>query len=151
VTKVRKLIQWILLNPELSLTVRIPDSQVFSAEMASLAALVEHIQSRYEAEKTPRLSSAVLMETFRNSPHEAVLFQALQSANQQDGIFEELKPDDKKAAVEGFTALLGKIDDEIFERLSKKGLSLLSDEEKQLMQTLMKRMQVRRQPKEPED
>lgn len=151
VTKVRKLIQWILLNPELSLTVHIPDSQVFSAEMATLAALIEHIQSSYEIEKAPRLSSAFLLETFRNSPHEAVLFQALKTANQQDGVFEELKPDDKKAVVEGFTALLGKIDDEIFERLSKKGLSLLSDEEKQLMQTLMKRMQIRRQPKEPED
>ena len=137
-SSVRQLVKWLLMNPEWAMQVAVPDSLPFAGDMACLVALIDRVQA---SEQVP--TSARLEEAFRGTPYEAQIDTVLQQALRDPA--EMANPDELDLDMfrDGVRRLLESCDDELFRQLSQRGLEHLSDEEKRLMQELMRRMAAR--------
>lgn len=135
---VRRLIKWLVMNPAWANEVEVRDSLPLSGDIACLAALIERAQA---CVSTP--TSAQLAENFRGTPFESQIDSVLQASLRDPA--ELANPDefDLDMFKSGFSRMMDACDDALYRQLSVRGLEHLSDEEKRLLQELMRRMAAR--------
>lgn len=135
---VRKLIKWLLMNPGWAAHIAVRDSLAFHGDAACLTALIEKAQSFDEPPNTARLA-----ESFRGTPFEATIDVVLQDSIRDASELANPGDDDLEMFRAGYARLLDQFDDELYLQLSQKGLEHLSDEEKRLLQALVRQLAAR--------
>ncbi|WP_147696092.1 DNA primase [Vogesella mureinivorans] len=130
----RKQIRDVLMNPEWALAIQIRENEIYEGEMAALVAIIERVQA---SEQLP--SCAVLAEGFRHTEHESIIDSVLQDSQLRSEEFINPNELDRENFMLGFDKLMDRYDDELVSTLSNKGYEHLSQEELQLLRTLLAR------------
>jgi len=130
----RKQIRDVLMNPEWALAIQIRENEIYEGEMAALVAIIERVQA---SEQLP--SCAVLAEGFRHTEHESIIDSVLQDSQLRSEEFINPNELDRENFILGFDKLMDRYDDELVSTLSNKGYEHLSQEELQLLRTLLAR------------
>jgi DNA primase len=129
----RKQIKWLLMNPDWSRDVQIPDSMVLSDELACLAMLAETVEQHVEP-----LSTAQLIESVRGTPYEGLVDSVLQQAMEDPAEFDAPSNEARTQFQEGNDKLLKILRNSQLERLKQKDRSEgLSPQEKRLLLELL--------------
>jgi len=129
----RKQIKWLLMNPNWSRDVQIPDSMVLSDELACLAMLAETVEQHVEP-----LSTAQLIESVRGTPYEGLVDSVLQQAMEDPAEFDAPNEEARTQFQEGNEKLLKILRNSQLERLKQKDRSEgLSAQEKRLLLELL--------------
>jgi DNA primase len=132
---VRKLIKWLLLNPEWAVAVHMPDSVSLSDEAGCFAMLVERLQS-YE----PVPTTGQLVEGLRDTPYHALIDSILNGAMSSPDEFAEPGEADREGFADGVNRLWQALADAQLEGLKLKSQHEgLSDSEKSLLRELLLR------------
>ncbi len=135
-TMVKKLIKWLLMNPEWAADVQLPDSLALSDELACFAMLAERVLEHGESPNT-----AQLIEGLRGTPYEGLIDSVLQQAMQDPDEFSDPGADDRQLFQDGNARLLKMLHAEQLERLKQKDRHEgLTPEEKVLMGQLLREM-----------
>jgi len=124
----------VLMNPEWALAIQIRENEIYEGEMAALVAIIERVQA---SEQLP--SCAVLAEGFRHTEHESIIDSVLQDSQLRSEEFINPNELDRENFMLGFDKLMDRYDDELVSTLSNKGYEHLSQEELQLLRTLLAR------------
>ncbi|UTH72328.1 DNA primase [Chromobacterium sp. IIBBL 290-4] len=135
-TMVKKLIKWLLMNPQWAGDVKLPDSLALSDELACFAMLAERVLDHGESPNT-----AQLIEGLRGTPHEGLIDSVLLQAMQDPDEFADPSDDDRQLFQDGNVRLLKMLHAEQLERLKLKDRHEgLTSEEKVLMGQLLREM-----------
>ncbi|VEB44992.1 DNA primase [Chromobacterium violaceum] len=135
-TMVKKLIKWLLMNPQWASDVKLPDSLALSDELGCFAMLAERVLEHGDAPNT-----AQLIEGLRGTPYEGLIDGVLQQAMQDPDEFADPSDDDRQLFQDGNDRLLKMLHAEQLERLKLKDRHEgLTPEEKALMGQLLREM-----------
>ncbi|MDF0605321.1 DNA primase [Neisseriaceae bacterium TC5R-5] len=133
---VRRLIKWLLMNPQWASDVRLPDSLPLSDELACFAMLAESVQGHNQPPNT-----AQLMESLRGTPYEALADSVLQQAMQDPDEFADPSEEDRQQFQDGNAKLSKLLHLTQVERLKQKDRSEgLAPEEIRLLGELLKEL-----------
>ncbi|MCD4499126.1 DNA primase [Chromobacterium vaccinii] len=135
-TMVKKLIKWLLMNPQWAGDVKLPDSLALSDELGCFAMLAERVMEHGDAPNT-----AQLIEGLRGTPYEGLIDGVLQQAMQDPDEFADPSEDDRQLFQDGNARLIKMLHAEQLERLKLKDRHEgLTPEEKVLMGQLLREM-----------